>query len=108
VPTAAPLASNVVAVPTAVATAKPTDIPPSAAKLTKQAQSLLDRGATAKAIDVARQATELDPSNSEAWLTLGAALDTKGSTKEARAAYKTCVDQGKGASVRECRAMLSN
>ncbi|MFO0678551.1 MAG: response regulator [Polyangiaceae bacterium] len=96
---------------TPVATAAvpdPAAPPPNAAKLTRQAQALLDRGATGAAIDLARKATQADPSNGEAWLTLGAALDAKGNGKDAREAYKTCVAQGKGPSVGECRAMLSN
>ena len=80
------------------------DVPP--AELVKQAQRALDRGRATTAIELATRATELDPTNAEAWLTLGAAYDTQGNRAKARGAYRACVDRGKGASRAECRAML--
>jgi Flp pilus assembly protein TadD len=56
---------------------------------------------------VARKATAADPSSAEAWLTLGAAYDAAGNRAQARLAYKNCVDNGRGARVGECKALLS-
>ncbi len=74
--------------------------------LTQQAQRLLERGQTFKAIDAARRATAADPGDAEAWLTLGAAFDASGSRTQARAAYQSCVNRGRGSRVSECRALL--
>ena len=78
----------------------------SGSNLTQQAQRLLERGSTARAVDVAKRATAADPSNAEAWLTLGAAYDAAGNRTSARLAYKSCIDSGKGSRVSECKALL--
>jgi hypothetical protein len=72
---------------------------------TRDAQRALDRGDTGKAVDLARQATSADPSNAEAWLTLGAAYEATGRASLARAAYQSCAAHGKGERVGECRAL---
>jgi DNA-binding response OmpR family regulator len=74
--------------------------------LTAQAQRALERGEKHRAIELARQATVADPGNAEAWLTLGAAYDASGRNPEARAAYRSCVNKGKGPRVDECKALL--
>ena len=75
--------------------------------LTKQAQRLLERGSAQRAAEVARRATAIDPSNAEAWLTLGAAYDAAGNRAQARLAYRNCVDSGRGPRVGECKALLA-
>jgi DNA-binding response OmpR family regulator len=86
----------------------PSDEPQqSGASLTQQAQRLLERGSAQRAAEVARKATAADPSSAEAWLTLGAAYDAAGNRAQARLAYKNCVDNGRGARVGECKALLS-
>ncbi len=87
------------------ASAAPADIP--APQLVRQAQQALERGKTGTAIELALRATELDPTNASAWLTLGASYDTQGNRAKARVAYKSCLDLGKGNARSECRAMLS-
>ncbi len=79
---------------------------PSNASLTQQAQQMLDRGNTSRAIDLARRAASGDPGNAEAWLTLGAAYDAAGHRSQARAAYQSCADSGRGPRVSECKALL--
>ena len=54
----------------------------------------------------AQRATTIDPTNSLGWLVLGAARDAQRDRAGAREAYQACSDQGQGAYVRECRAML--
>lgn len=76
------------------------------ASLTQEAQRMLERGSTARAADLARRATVVDPSSAEAWLTLGAAYDAAGNRAQARSAYRSCVDDGKGSRVGECKALL--
>jgi Flp pilus assembly protein TadD len=56
---------------------------------------------------MARRATQQDPANAEAWLTLGAAYDAVGNRAQAHLAYKNCVDSGRGARVGECKALLT-
>jgi DNA-binding response OmpR family regulator len=74
--------------------------------LTQQAQRYLERGNVVRAIDAARRATAADPADAEAWLTLGAAYDASGNRAQARSAYQSCVDRGRGGRVGECRALL--
>jgi hypothetical protein len=80
---------------------------PSAHSLVAQAQALLDRGSYARAAEVARRATQTDPSYAEGWLTLGGAYGAAGSTSQAHAAYRKCVELAKGRGVSECRALLA-
>ncbi|MGO9714058.1 MAG: response regulator [Polyangiaceae bacterium] len=74
---------------------------------TRDAQRALESGDTGKAIDFAKQATASDPSNTEAWLTLGAAYEASGRSGLARNAYKSCAAQGRGERVAECRALMA-
>jgi Flp pilus assembly protein TadD len=59
-----------------------------------------------KAVELARQATQRNPADAEAWLTLGAAYDALGNAGQARAAYQSCASSGRGARVGECKALL--
>jgi cytochrome c-type biogenesis protein CcmH/NrfG len=72
----------------------------------KQAQQLLDRGSFGRAAELARRATQTDPSYAEGWLTLGGAYAASGNTAQAHAAYRRCVDVAHGRGVSECRALL--
>ncbi len=102
---AAPVASASAA-PVASASGAPgEDVPPR--ELVRRAQQALERGRAAQAIELALRATEADPTSADAWLTLGAAYDTQGQSGKARAAYRACLDRGKGGARSECRAMLS-
>jgi Flp pilus assembly protein TadD len=58
------------------------------------------------AIEAGERSVQLDPTDGEAWLILGAAYQTKGDAKEARRCYKSCVEQGKRGPRNECAAML--
>jgi DNA-binding response OmpR family regulator len=75
--------------------------------LIREAQALLDRGSFGRAIDVGKRATAMDPTNAEAWLTLGGAYDANGNHLQARSAYKSCIEGAKGGRVTECRALLT-
>jgi DNA-binding response OmpR family regulator len=80
---------------------------PGARSLVAQAQVYLDRGAYGRAVELARRATQADPTSAEAWLTLGGAYAASGSMGQARVAYQRCVDQAHGAAAAECKALLS-
>ena len=69
---------------------------------------LLNRGRRPdleQARDYSQRATQIDSTSSLAWLVLGAARDSLGDRAGAREAYHSCVDEGQGAHVRECRAL---
>jgi hypothetical protein len=100
-PSVAPPPTRVAATNTTAVTA-----PEPRGNLTQQAQRYLERGNIARAIDTAKRATVIDPSDAEAWLTLGAAYDAWGNRAQARSAYQSCVDRGHGGRVTECRALL--
>ncbi|MDB4998248.1 MAG: serine/threonine protein kinase [Myxococcaceae bacterium] len=72
----------------------------------RDAQRALERGQIDRAIAIALAATQHDPTDAEAWLTLGAAYETQGRKDAALAAYKSCTTQGTGPRVGECRALL--
>lgn len=67
---------------------------------------LLNEDRYKEAADYAGRAAKADPTSSKAWVTLGAALQTLGDPAQAREAYRSCVEQGKGRFVRDCQAML--
>ena len=67
---------------------------------------MLARQHTREAAELAERATAIDPSNSLAWVTLGAARQMRGDRQGARQAYQSCAKLGRGRYVSECRAML--
>ena len=90
-----------------------TDRPPSdrpepadGSGLVQLAQRMLERGNATRATELAKRASAADPGSPEAWLTLGAAYDAAGSRSQARAAYRSCVQNGRGPRVAECSALL--
>jgi Flp pilus assembly protein TadD len=66
----------------------------------------LNQGKNGPARDRAKEALRSDPTSSEAWIVLGAALSGLGDTQGAREAYSKCAAQGTGKYVGECRRML--
>jgi DNA-binding response OmpR family regulator len=78
---------------------------PRKGSLVAQAGHALSRGATARAVELSRQAVAASPSNADAWLTLGAAYQASGNPSGARDAYRSCVAQAHTANVSECRVL---
>lgn len=72
------------------------------------AQQYLEKGNTRKAVELAERATRNNPSDAEAWLTLGGAYQIMGANGRARAAYKRCAESASGGRVSECKALLGN
>jgi regulator of sirC expression with transglutaminase-like and TPR domain len=78
----------------------PTPPPPAAPEsdsakvrqLTQAATSALLRGEVGRAIELSRQATDLDPNNAVAWRSLGLAYERASDDRAARAAYQRYLD----------------
>lgn len=91
--------------------ADPPDASASAAadSFTQQAQKALEKEGEARsasrAAELAWKATTRDPSNAEAWLTLGAAYHSLGNKAQAMNAYRSCAKHATGPRVAECRAL---
>jgi Flp pilus assembly protein TadD len=79
--------------------------PKAAAKEKNTCRTALERGKLADAIEAGERSVALDPTDSEAWLILGAAYQEKGNIKDARRCYKACIEQGKRGPKYECMAM---
>ncbi|AKV03084.1 two-component response regulator [Labilithrix luteola] len=82
--------------------------PPSSESFTEAAQKALekdDKHASGRAAELAWQATQKDPGNAEAWLTLGAAYQQLGKKWQALEAYRSCAKKAQGPRVAECRAL---
>ncbi|MBK8171905.1 MAG: DUF4388 domain-containing protein [Sandaracinaceae bacterium] len=65
----------------------------------------LNRGDNRQAADLAARAVAADPTNSEGWITLGAARQGLHDVTGAREAYRACVERGTGRYVNDCRQM---
>lgn len=65
----------------------------------------LNRGQNAAAAELAQRASVLLPTSSRVWITLGAARQALRDAEGAQAAYRSCVEQGQGQYVDECRRM---
>jgi Tfp pilus assembly protein PilF len=73
----------------------------------KEAQRALNRGDAAHARDLALDAVRRDATNVDGWLTLGAAHEALGQRGAAKQVYESCVQNGHGKRVAECRALLA-
>ena len=69
------------------------------------AQKALERGRAVKAVELAKQCTDMDPTHAYAWLLMGAAYQELGKRDLAREAFNACVQKGKGRGRNECRQM---
>jgi DNA-binding response OmpR family regulator len=107
-PRAVSPAMTATAVPVGGAHEAPEDLPPvpGGGSPLSRASRALAKGDMPRAITLARQAVAADPSNADAWLTLGAAYQASGDGASAREAYRSCVTEAHSANVNECR-MLS-
>jgi len=80
--------------------------PAAAAQAKTAARKALEGARLNASIEAGERSVELDPTDGEAWLILGAAYQQKGAWKDARRCYKACVDQGNRGPRAECAAML--
>ena len=85
--------------------AAPAELSPVEARAAREdARRALDRGAVAAAIAAGTRSVELDPTDGDAWLLLGAAYQLAGKAAEARNAFSSCTKLAKRGDVGECRA----
>jgi DNA-binding response OmpR family regulator len=71
-----------------------------------KAQRYLEQRAPGKAAEIAHRITVHQPTNADAWLTLGAAYEALGQPKSAKDAYRSCAAKASGAGAAECKALL--
>ena len=101
---AAPSPSASASGPAAVSSAATPTGDPKAEKI--KARTFLEQRKLALAIEAGQRSVALDPTDGEAWLLLGAALQEKGAIADARRAYASCVKEGKTGPTNECAKML--
>ena len=77
-----------------------------AVRLREASRAALERGSLKSSIEAGESSVAIDPSDSEAWLVLGAAYQQMGSLEQARRCFRSCLEKGKGGSRGECAAML--
>jgi cytochrome c-type biogenesis protein CcmH/NrfG len=75
------------------------------ASIVSQANHALRRGATERALALARQAVAANPSDADAWLILGAACQSAGDSAGAHDAYNNCLQRAHTANISECRLL---
>jgi DNA-binding response OmpR family regulator len=80
-------------------------LPANSTVIGRLAFAYLNRGRDGDAVQFAEKAIELDPTNSEGWIVLGAGKFQLGDRKAAKDAYRKCSEMGKGAYVAECKRM---
>ena len=66
----------------------------------------LELGKLDEAIVAGQRATELDPTDADAWRVLGAAYQNQGDVTAARRCYRECTKSAKRGDVRECTFLL--
>jgi tetratricopeptide (TPR) repeat protein len=105
-PAADPPGASPGASPPAADPIDPKEAAKEAGKEKAKCRTLIERGRFTDAITAGEQSISLDPTDSEAWLLLGAAYQQKGDAKNAVRSFKACVDQGKRGPKWDCAAML--
>jgi Flp pilus assembly protein TadD len=60
----------------------------------------------ALSIELGERAVQLDPTDADSWLVLGAAYMQRGDNKNARRCFSSCVKEATSGARRECAAML--
>jgi hypothetical protein len=93
----------------AAAMAQPPETADSAREEARQREtcrSALERNRIGAAVEAGERAVELDPTDGEAWLILGAAYQQRGDASNARRCYRACLAQGRRGPRSECAQML--
>ncbi|HLK35335.1 MAG TPA: tetratricopeptide repeat protein [Polyangiaceae bacterium] len=84
----------------------PAQDPQAALDAKHASQKALEGGHPKAAIEAGEKAVELDPTDAEAWLILGAAYLQRGAYAEAHKRFASCVEQAKRGPKGECAALL--
>jgi tetratricopeptide (TPR) repeat protein len=72
----------------------------------RASQQALEKGKLVLSIELGERAVELDPTDADSWLILGAAYLQRGDIKNARRCFSSCVGQATSGQRKECAAML--
>jgi hypothetical protein len=104
-PAAAP-ASVAPSTPPSAAGPVSNPVDPAALTARQAAQSALEHGHVAQAITLGEQSVQLDPTEAQGWLILGAAYLQRGSFPDARRCFSSCVKQATHGAKSECAALL--
>jgi tetratricopeptide (TPR) repeat protein len=87
-------------------TPAPAADPVAAREAKQEAQHAIDRGRVPEAIEAAERSVDLDPTDAEAWLILGAAYQSAGRYTKARHAFSSCKQEATRGPRSECAALL--
>ncbi len=89
------------------AKASDTDDPSLAApKERENCRAALERNRLTAAVEACEHAVQLDPTDGETWLILGAAYQQRGDAANARRCYRACLDEGRRGPRNACAQML--
>jgi hypothetical protein len=77
-----------------------------AARQREASRSALEGHRLVAAVEAGERSVELDPTDGEAWLILGAAYQERGDATNARRCYRACVAEAKRGPRSECAGML--
>jgi tetratricopeptide (TPR) repeat protein len=80
--------------------------PAEAAEKKNASQQALEHGKVGLSIELGERAVELDPTDADSWLILGAAYMQRGDNKNARRCFASCVEKATVGQLKECSAML--
>jgi ChAPs (Chs5p-Arf1p-binding proteins) len=92
--------------PTAASALAAPEAPSEALEKKQGSQEALEKGKVALSIELGERAVELDPTDADSWLILGAAYMQRGDMKNARRCFSSCVNQATTGQEKECVAML--
>jgi hypothetical protein len=84
----------------------PEGAPSEAQEKKRASQQALEKGKVALSIDLGERAVELDPTDGDSWLILGAAYMQHSDVQNARRCFSSCVKQATRGQRKECAAML--
>ncbi len=89
--------------------AEPAPAPPTGNAIEEReaARVLLEKRKPAEALPHAIRAVEIDPSDAQTWLVLGAAHQDSGHAVDARDTFLACTKKATTGPIHECRALLS-
>ena len=80
--------------------------PAEAAEKKNASQQALEHGKVGLSIELGERAVELDPTDADGWLILGAAYMQRGDNKNARRCFTSCVEKATTGQRKECAAMM--
>ncbi len=92
--------------PAAASASAPGATPDEAVDAKRGAQRALDHGKASLAVQLGERSVELDPTDADAWLVLGAAYLQRGAFKDARRCFSSCAKEATHGARGECAALL--